>query len=57
LKHTPREPIFLYDKKTGKKMTNWVLNGATVSIDAPYKEVVIDYWHDYDNGCVTLTVG
>lgn len=52
-----REPIFVYDRNTGKKITGWTLAGDSIQLNEAYKSVVVDYWYDYDNGCVTMTVG
>ena len=57
LGHTLREPIFVYDKETGKKLTGWTHSNDSILLNETYKSVVIDYWYEYDNGCVTMTVG
>ena len=54
---TPREPIFIYDKETGKKISDWSRVGDTIYLNEQYKSVVVDYWYDYSNGCTTLTIG
>ena len=54
---TLREPVFVYDQETGKKITNWTRSENSITLEEPYKTVVVDYWYDYDNGCITLTVG
>lgn len=57
IERTLREPIFLYDKHTGKKITNWSRSGNTIYLGSAYQEVIADYWYDYDNGCITMTIG
>ena len=52
-----REPIFVYDQTTGEKITNWTRNENSIVLEESYKTVLIDYWYNYDNGCITLTVG
>jgi hypothetical protein len=54
---TPREPIFIYDKETGKKISDWSRTDNTIYLNEQYKSVVVDYWYDYSNGCTTLTIG
>lgn len=54
---TLREPVFVYDQETGKKITNWTRSENSITLEEPYKTVVVDYWYDYDNGCITLTIG
>ena len=51
------EPIFVYDKATGKKITGWTLNTDSILLNEAYKSVIVDYWYDYDNGCQIMTVG
>jgi hypothetical protein len=57
IERTLREPIFLYDKDTGKKITDWTREGNTFNLSKAYQQVVVDYWYEYDNGCVTMTIG
>lgn len=54
---TLREPVFIYDKATGKKITDWTRLGDTIYLNEQYKSVIIDYQYDYDNGCQIMTVG
>lgn len=54
---TLREPVFVYDKATGKKITNWTSTTDSILLNEAYKSVIVDYWYDYDNGCQTMTVG
>lgn len=52
-----REPIFVYDKTTGEKLTNWTTTTDSILLGEAYKSVIIDYWYDYDNDCQIMTVG
>ena len=52
-----REPIFVYEKETGKKITDWTFVDQTIYLKQPYKEVIIDYNYDYYNGFEKLTIG
>ena len=52
-----REPIFVYDKETGEKMTDWFFDAQTIYLKQKYKEVIVDYWHDYYNGFTKFVVG
>ena len=54
---TLRGPIFVYDKETGKKITGWTVTADSILLNEAYKSVVVDYWYDYDNGCITMNVG
>ena len=55
--HTLREPVFVYDKATGKKITGWTSTTDSITLNEAYKSVIVDYWYDYDNGCQIMTVG
>ena len=52
-----RDPVFIYDSTTGKKIKEWTRSNNTIYLNEPYKSVIIDYWYDYDNGCQTLIIG
>lgn len=54
---TLREPMFVYDKATGKKITGWTSTTDSIMLNEAYKSVIVDYWYDYDNGCQVMTVG
>ena len=57
IKHTPREPMFVYDKTTGKKIKDWNRADNAIHLNSPYQTVVVDYWYEYANGCTTMRVG
>ena len=52
-----REPIFIYDADTGNKITNWTRSGDNIYLNEQYREVIIDYNYDYDNGYSIMQVG
>ena len=54
---TLRDPVFVYDKNTGKKVSGWSRAGNIIYLNEQYKSVIVDYWYDYDNGCQTMIVG
>jgi hypothetical protein len=54
---TLRGPVFVYDKTTGKKITDWTSTTDSIILNESYKSVIVDYWYDYDNGCQIMTVG
>lgn len=51
------EPIFVYDKSTGEKITNWLREGDAIQLKESYREVVVDYWYEYDNNYTVLQIG
>ena len=52
-----REPIFIYDSATGEKIKDWTRTGNTIYLTEQYKEVVVDYNYDYDNGFSIIEIG
>jgi hypothetical protein len=54
---TLREPVFVYDKETGKKLMGWTRADDRIYLSEQYKTVIVDYWYDYQNGCTTMTIG
>jgi hypothetical protein len=53
----PNGPIFVYDVETGKKIKDWNCINDVIEIGQQYKEVIVDYYFDYDNGCEILQLG
>jgi hypothetical protein len=39
--------FFLYNKKTGEPITDYVVEGKEIDIGAPYVEVISDYYSKY----------
>ena len=54
---TLREPVFVYDLETGKKIKDWTRADNVIYLNQQYKSVIVDYWYDYANGCTSLRVG
>ena len=52
-----REPIFVYNKETGEKITDWTFDAQTIYLKQRYASVVVDYWFDYYNGFSKFLVG
>lgn len=48
---------FVYDARTGEKITNFGWKDNTIVIESPYRNLLIDYWFDYSNQASILTVG
>ena len=57
LKHPASQPIFVYDNTTGEKLTGWQVMGSTLTLDQAYKEVLVDYYYEYDNGYEIMSFG
>lgn len=37
LKYSPADPVFVYDKTTGKKITDWTGSNNTITLKDQYK--------------------
>ena len=57
LSSIPHKPIFVYDVETGKKIKDWTCINDVIDIGQQYKEIIVDYYFDYDNGCEILQLG
>lgn len=54
----PVDEFFIYDKKTGEKITDYkVINEKNVLINKPYTSVILNYKYVYRGGAQILTVG
>lgn len=51
------DPIFVYDKETGKKIKTWTRANNIIYLNEQYKEVIIDYSYKYYNGFTMMRVG
>ena len=56
-KHPLSEPIFVYNNKTGEKITDWRINGNQLVLPQAYLEVLVDYYYHYDNGYEVISFG
>ena len=45
-----RDPVFIYDKETGKKISGWSRKDNIIYLNEQYKSVIVDYWYNYNNG-------
>jgi hypothetical protein len=43
--------------KTGDKITNFSCSGNRITLDEPYKSIIVDYSYEYDGGYKDLIVG
>lgn len=57
LKYDIKQPVFVYDMKTGDKITNFSCSGNRITLDEPYKSIIVDYSYEYDGGYKDLIVG
>lgn len=57
LKHPASQPIFVYDNTTGEKLIGWQVIDSTLALDQAYKEVLVDYYYEYDNGYEIMSFG
>ena len=57
LKHDIVAPVFVYDKNTGKKISDFTYSENILDIGSQYTDIVVDYTYNYDNGYSILTFG
>lgn len=56
-KHPVLEPVFVYDVKTGEKIIPKNIENSTITLEEPYKEVVVDYNYVYIGKYNVITFG
>lgn len=56
-KYPISSPIFVYNKNTGEKITNFTYSDNVIKLDKAYLEVVVDYCYQYQNKTETFIVG
>lgn len=56
LKHEPVD-IFIYNKNNGEKITDYTLEGATLVLDTPFLEVIVNYTFNYINSVFDYKIG
>lgn len=56
LKYAPVN-IFIYNKATGARITEYTLDGTTLTLTVPYLEVLIDYTFNYINSVLNYKIG
>ena len=56
-KHPFSTQPFVYDKITGNRITDIIYAGNSIKTEFAYKEIVVDYYYNYDNGYSILSFG
>lgn len=51
------EPVFVYNKQTGEKITGWTYQNNQLMTSYAFVELLIDYQYNYDNGYEVLSIG
>ena len=57
LKHPASQPIFVYNKETGEKISDYRIDNDRLILDQAYLEVLVDYYYNYDNGYEVVSFG
>jgi len=57
LKHAPIGTIFVYNKNTGARITNFTVDGATLTFESSYLEVLVRYNYNYINKIYDYKIG
>ena len=56
-KYPMSAPVFVYEKESGQKITDFTYVDNELTISQSYTEIVVDYYYDYDNGYSILSFG
>ena len=56
LKHTPVD-LWIYNKETGSKITNYSIEGAEVTLETPFLEAIVIYTFNYTNKVYDYKIG
>ena len=56
-KHPIVAPAFVYNAKTGEKLTDVTIGVQQIITAQPYQDIVVDYWYNYTNQSTTMVVG
>lgn len=56
-KYHIQSPVFVYDKESGEKISDFTYSDNTIVINQSYKEIIVDYYYNYDNKYSVLTFG
>ena len=57
LKEDIKQPVFVYDKETGDKIKDFSISNNIITIENPYKNIIVDYSYIYDGGYRDITIG
>ena len=57
LNHAPVGEIFVYNKGTGARITEFTVDGATLNLTTPYLEVLVRYTYNYINQTFDYKIG
>lgn len=57
LKHEPVGEIFIYNKNTGERITNFTAAGATLDLGTSFLEVLVRYTFNYTNTIYDYKIG
>jgi hypothetical protein len=57
LKHEPVGEIFIYNKNTGNRITDFTIDGTNLSLEVPFLEVLIRYTFNYTNTVYDYKIG
>lgn len=57
LKREPVGEIFIYNRETGERITNFTVDGATISLNTPFLEVDVRYIFNYINTSFDYKIG
>lgn len=57
LKHEPVGEVFVYNKNTGDRITEFTIDGANLGLQIPFLEVLVRYTFNYTNNVFDYKIG
>jgi hypothetical protein len=57
VKYPISQPAFVYEKSTGKKIQDVIMNNNALKVDKGYTEIIVDYYYNYQNPHSDLVIG
>lgn len=57
LKVTPASELFIYNIKTGERITDYEINEELLILQEPYIEISVDYYSEYNAGATIIATG
>ena len=57
LRHPIASEVFVYDRKTGDKISDWMSNDNQLILQQAYQEIVVDYQYNHIDGATLVSFG
>lgn len=57
LKYKPVKDLFIYNKETGSKISEYTINEKEIILEAPFTDVIVTYVYEYKNSNIEYLIG